>query len=87
VLAVPDVEEELCRALEEAVGLVVLPPLDLALLLRDVDRPLLVVAEREVVAALGRDVLLVEALAEALEDLLDLAHARPSFWAPGSSLM
>src|SRR4029453_18918264 len=87
VLAAPDVEEELGRRLEEAVGVLVLAFLDGALVLADVHRPLLVVAEREVVGARRLHARLVEALGQALEDLGDLAHARPSSSARGSSLM
>src|SRR5262245_39658999 len=77
VLAVPHVEEQLGRRLEEAVGVLVLARLDRALVLAEVHGPLLVVAEREVVAARFLDVPLVEALGQPLEDPGDLAHARP----------
>src|SRR5262249_13184241 len=73
--AVPDLEERLLGGLEEAVRVLVRLALrDRALLLGEGDRPLLLLAHGEVERAGLLHVVLVEALGQALEDLLDLGH-------------
>src|SRR5262245_28073576 len=71
VLAVPDLQERFLRGLEEAVGVLLGPALrDRALLEGEVHRPLLFLPHREVEGAGLLHVGLVEALGQALEDLL-----------------